>query len=95
MKIFRDKSSTWEDNINFVDDNDVCVGYSLAQSCCEDAGYFFCFEEPTKIQDHRNDDLFFEKYNFDKDFFKEHVLLDTDCGGSVLFNLPSKDSPHL
>lgn len=26
--------------VNFVDDNNVLVGYDLTQNCCEDAGWF-------------------------------------------------------
>ena len=36
MKIFEDNIK-----VNFVDENNVFVGYDMRQSCCEQAGYFF------------------------------------------------------
>ena len=40
MKIFEGKESSWSDKVNFVDGNDVFVGYDLGQCCCENADWF-------------------------------------------------------
>lgn len=43
MKIF-DKQGTWSRKVNFIDENNVCVGYSLTQACCETADWCICDE---------------------------------------------------
>ena len=73
--------------INFIDENNVFVGYDIEQSCCEHADWFISMKEPNKIEDFK--DLDFDNYVFDKTFFKENPLHkdDVDDGGSVLFRL--------
>jgi len=39
MKIFKDNSESCNESINFVDDNNVFVGYDYSQCCCEQFGY--------------------------------------------------------
>src|SRR5579862_9490953 len=39
MKIF-DKVEGWQTKVNFVDENNVVLGYDLTQSCCEHADWF-------------------------------------------------------
>lgn len=44
MKIFErsfDKRTVYSNRINFVDENNVVVGYDFSKNCCEDFGYFF------------------------------------------------------
>ena len=43
MKIFErtNNGSVFDNRINFVDENNVVVGYDYEQQCCEDFGYFF------------------------------------------------------
>ena len=40
MKIFEGNESSWDEKVNFVDENDVFVGYDIGQCCCEDVGWF-------------------------------------------------------
>lgn len=44
MRIFRNKQK-----INFVDTNDVLVGFDAEQLCCESFGYFFSMENPQDL----------------------------------------------
>jgi len=75
MKIFE----RW-DKVNFVDENNVFLGYDLAQSCCEHAGWFIA-DEPTNIIVEREEDKPSKKnpeiitelngWVFDKEYFKQ------------------------
>lgn len=70
--------------INFVDDNNVLVGFDYRASCCECFGYFISELEPVNCQnisyDHEpiggNYNLIicseydFSEYNFDTNYFK-------------------------
>lgn len=39
MRIFN-KEEGWESKVNFVDENNVLLGYDMAQQCCEQADWF-------------------------------------------------------
>lgn len=51
MKIFQLNPETWGYKINFVDDNNVLVGFDFSSNCCERFGYLFTKNIPkvTKI----------------------------------------------
>lgn len=46
MKIFYD-TATWGGKINFVDKNNVLVGFDMNQSCCESFDWYICDEIDT------------------------------------------------
>ena len=73
MKIF-DSRSGWSTKTNFVDDNNVFVGYDIEQSCCEHADWFIADEITPSLPD-QNDGSKQPKdlpgYVFDRDFFKD------------------------
>jgi len=86
--------------INFIDNNDVLVGFDNQGSCCENFGYFYSQTFPNFSNyefcggEHPNinapEDL--ESYVFDKEYFKE--LEDTslfDGGGAAVFRLTNGD----
>jgi hypothetical protein len=77
--------------INFVDENNVFVGYDMGQCCCENADWFVSKNIPEKIID--SIEINFHNFVFDIDFFEEGVISEdnVDNGGSVLFRLVSKD----
>ena len=101
MKIFKDsKDELWGTKVNFVDENNVVVGFNTDQDCCENFGYFF--------SDHISDKTDFEKvpdlssfpecvfeeenYIFDSGFFKKDSLGNTfEDGGAVVFKLIHKE----
>lgn len=76
--------------INFVDTNDILVGFNNSQDCCENFGWFYSEKIPTGIQD-RNTPQDLENYFFNKDFFQKIVLPENaqvlDGGGIVVFKL--------
>jgi len=88
MKIFNDGNG-WNSKVNFVDSNNVFVGYDMAQDCCEHADFFFSREIPTEINQNKveHDSLDLENYAFNTAFLKENGLSDLDKGGSVTFLL--------
>lgn len=88
MKIFNNNGK-----INFVDINNVFVGFDYEASCCESFGYFLSAEILNNLPDkvENGDDFNLEDYVFDKTFVKEHILSPYDEGGSVAFRLV-KDS---
>ena len=53
MKVFKksDKGS-WGNRLNFVDKNNVVLGYDYERSCCEDFYYEILREEPVKVSGH-------------------------------------------
>lgn len=95
MKAFREQNGYWEDKVNFVDDNDVFVGYDMGQCCCEHADWFIEDEiaETMPIELNQPDEL--KGFNFDKEFFEERNHLqandmdynELDEGGMAVFKL--------
>lgn len=98
-----EKMKKFEKNkkINFVDENNVFVGYDTEQKCCENAGWFISNEKKVKVYDiiENKKDYDIEKYYFDKDFFEE--ITRTDCridkkrNNLVIFKLISPNLPTL
>ena len=96
MKIFTENES-YKDKVNFVDENNVLVGYDLSQDCCERADWFI---SPTKENSPYNEDC--EKkikevpdvynYAFDKNFFEEVKDCEQlDKGTMIRFRLVNRD----
>lgn len=85
MRIFETRGKT-----NFVDDNNVLVGFDSEQSCCEDFGYQLSEYEPSSFHE-GNNGINPDGYQFDTEFFKEVTYMDTEDGGAVLFKLVKGD----
>ena len=73
MKIFERKNK-----INFVDKNNVFVGYDLESQCCEDANWFINPQKITSTSFKQLNKLIKEKINtddyvFDPQFFEQHI----------------------
>lgn len=83
MKIFENDGKT-----NFVDDNNVLVGFDSHQCCCERFGHFLSRKIPAKI-DEGAEEINTGGFNFDTGFFKEVVPAEEyfDCGGMAVFRL--------
>ena len=81
MKIFYNREG-WNKAVNFVDQNNVFVGYDMAQCCCEDFGWFISrkeYDDLDAIPEDSNsegillDDITkeeLEDYVFDKKYYK-------------------------
>lgn len=95
MKIFTSENSTWNEKINFVDSNNLFVGYDMAQDCCESFGWFISKSiSPKVIKEIFSEPV--DNYSFDKYFFAE-IKCDTELedGSMVIFRLVCKDSDDL
>jgi|WetSurSiteA1Bulk_404760.scaffolds.fasta_scaffold207046_1 hypothetical protein len=95
MKIFENKADSWEDKVNFVDDNNVFVGYDMGQSCCEYADWFISTSEKDDIQEDKGIITGLEDYLFDTNYFAEVPSKVLDEGSMVRFKLISKNKPDL
>ena len=102
MKIFEGEESAYPyDKVNFVDENDVFVGYDTGQDCCEHADWFisevitpYDYDKLGNLDEEKNTpDI--EGYFFDKEFFQEIESSDLDEGGMVAFKLVCDDKPDL
>jgi len=97
MKIFEDKDD-WDGKVNFVDCNNVFIGYDIHESYCEDAGWFIS----EKIEPYDDDEDYdsrnapdVESYAFDIEFFENVDSDDLDEGGMSVFKMISKGLPDL
>lgn len=90
MKIFEK-----DEKVNFVDENNVFVGYDLSQSCCEQAGWFISDIPSTEERENEFEgDL--TDYRFDTTFFEEEPEgFDGDSGGMVRFKLIAENKKPL
>lgn len=85
MKVFERNSK-----LNFVDDNNVFVGFDYSQDCCESFGYTITREEPTSYEHldelKHDDSTDFPGFNFDITYIK-HMYQSGDYaeGNSVTF----------
>jgi len=96
MKIFEKTTSTWDSKVNFVDNNDVYVGYDIEQLCFEDAGWFVADKiTPYNRDESSRKEYDVEDYVFDKDFFQTVDSDALDEGCMVAFKLVSKGKPDL
>lgn len=87
MKIFE---SEWK--INFVDDNNVLVGFDNCQNCCENFGYTLTRKVPNDgciESEHRLDP---EGFQFDTGFiFSQEKTEMWEEGGMVTFKMTKGD----
>lgn len=70
MKIFTEENS-FDDKVNFIDDNNVFIGYDLSQQCCENANWYLSTEIENNTEKSNTIIEGLEDYNFDVDFFEE------------------------
>ncbi|MFZ9300928.1 MAG: DUF7448 domain-containing protein [Chitinophagaceae bacterium] len=86
MKIFKKDGKT-----NFVDDNNVFVGYDTEGYCCEYFGYVLTMFIPNDVDELYSDikEEILEGYNFDKKFIKNILTIPGlyDTGGAKSFRL--------
>ncbi len=89
MKIFN-QTKEFPGKVNFVDKNNVCLGYDMHQCCCEDADWFISDIEES-IHDVDTIEFDVEDYVFDPIYFKYVACSGLDGGGMVRFRLVSGD----
>lgn len=96
MKIFN--SFGQEEKINFVDENNVFVGFDMIQRCCEDFGYFITDKIYKKIIKNLPVPSI-ENFNFDTTFFEKHTFRIHESEDKseeiVIFKLIDKNNKEL
>ncbi len=86
MRIFESNGK-----INFVDDNNVFVGFDNTQDCCESFGYVLSESIPLN-RDSVIEGTDFPGFNFDTSFFEDKLPgFYTEEGGVALFKLIKGD----
>ena len=91
MKVFT-KVLGGEEKVNFVDENDVFVGYSMESDCCENFGWFINAKVSTTVIPSKTEipgDL--EGWVFDKDYIKKLTPSCVHEGGMVVFRMVKGD----
>lgn len=82
--------------INFIDSNDVFVGFDNMQSCCEDFGYCITEGQPAESsEDCQESALNLEGYVFDTDFFNESSFDGDSESATAIFKLVQQGLPDL
>ena len=91
MKLF-DSGSGWDSKVNFVDENNVLLGYDTGQNCCENAGWFIADTPQKKIQSEAGSDFDLTDWRFDPTYRKqEDDKSEFDSGGMIIFRIVNSD----
>ena len=81
---------------NWVDENNVVVGFDSSSLCCESFGYFYSkVSNPTEAE--RIDEMTarqLEDYHFDTSFFEDGDV-GGDVGGTATFKMVNSDGEAL
>lgn len=91
--LITNRVSGWDTKINFVDSNDVFVGFDYFGQCCEVFGWYILDEVTTNYEE--NDEIGeydIEGYVFDVSFFEERLCEGEygDCGFAI-FKMTKND----
>jgi hypothetical protein len=84
MKIFESGGK-----INFVDDNNVLVGFDYESCCCENFGFYLTPEIPTSsYEGDHGEEIDFEGFQFDTQYFDDNLPdMHGEEGSAVGFRL--------
>ena len=101
MRVFDSNiKNEWDTKVNFVDENNVFVGYDTGQHCCEHASWYVS-EQPTpyvynfrqktgeELPEQNKEGL--EGFVFDPTYFETLDSPDLDDGGMVVFRMVNGD----
>lgn len=71
MEIFNGEHP-WETRVNFIDNNNVVLGYDMNHQCCEDYGWYITDSKGERLYNYTNKGrISLDGYIFDTDYFKE------------------------
>lgn len=96
--LIKETGNGWSEKVNFIDENDVFVGFDTAQDCCEDAGYFVSKDanEPYQYDKDRSGETpSLDGYNFDTTFFQHVSSKHLDDGDQVCFKMVKQGNEDL
>ena len=101
MKIFEGNVGYDPNRVNFVDENNVFVGFEIEENCCEDFGWFIAeevmqYEWDAVYPDHADvSDYVFDVGFFESSNFEEQDNDQLEDGGMVVFRLTADGKPDL
>ena len=94
MRIFKHKES-----VNFIDKNDVFLGYSLENSCCSHSGFELALDKACKkkIEFETIDDVnkIIEGYEFDTKYMNKYFDKKDNSYGFAVFRMTKKGSGNI
>lgn len=94
MKVFY-KEGDWSNKVNFVDDNNVLLGYSNEDDCCAHGGWFLADNSTDWLEEEfKEESMDLPGWNFDKEYFKDGALKkesEFTEGNAVQFRLVNGD----
>lgn len=93
MKVFTNDTGSFWGKWNFVDRNNVLVGFSNGSNCCEEFGYLLTEQVPTSTDAPTVPDDSLEPYVFDTAFRQPDAIPASDSGGSLTFRLVADGLP--
>lgn len=91
MKIFKKE----DEKVNFVDINNVLIGYDMRQDCCEYADWFISETKEDKEKGRDKKIVDYSGYVFDVTYFEEIDAPGGDAGKMVRFKLMADNKPDL
>ena len=100
MKIFIDGPQCYGKKVNFVDENNVFLGYDLAQDCCEHADWFIASKPVQVLRRQPKRIPTMDGWVFDTTYFQEFNYAnqpdgedwnDLDSGGMAVFRIVNGD----
>ncbi len=95
MKVFTGENS-FPQKVNFIDDNNVSVGYDIDQCCCEHADWFIAEKiTPYDFDMELNKPTELPGYEFDPRFFQSAENGELDEGRIITFRLVAEEKPDL
>lgn len=105
MKVYICKKDSYQESVNFIENENTFVGFSNDQQCCEDFGWRVNAEgDPDelifKAEPNRNVDkepglqCSYPGYRFDKDF-RQEIERENGEGGEMKFRLIKDGAPNL
>lgn len=95
MKVFENIKG-FEGKVNFVDDNNVFVGYDMGLCCCEEFGWYIedQLTEYTHDRPVGHVDFDADGYVFDREYFVKCRMRLLFEGAMVVFKLICEGSPN-
>lgn len=82
------------DKVNYVDENNVVLGYDMNESCCEQFGHGV-FASIPKSEDEAMEEIDIEKYSFSKEIPTRCLDAFSNCGGGMAFRICTNDMPDM
>jgi hypothetical protein len=94
MKVFEDGKS-WGRKINYVDENNVVLGFDMDQQCCENFGHGVFANPPQSLSDTEIVDVDLANYRFAADAKPVNCKSYDDEGGGLAFRIVADGLPDL